>query len=125
MKLLNEMSRDKDNLPGTIIVSDLHNWEAGDSMETRESRMNFIRLSAILMDFSDHVAKQLQKASTLLVFTKLAPAQLKVLDQRLQEWYSELWRLENDQIVCESSDRKMIVHYFKQNNEYFLDSLQY
>ena len=124
MKHLNEMSRDKDNLPGTIVVADLHKLEAGDS-DNRDSRLRFIRLSAILIDFSEHVAQQLEKPSTLMVFSKLAAAQLKLLDNRLQEYYSELWRLETDRIVCESSKQQMIVNYFKQNNEYFLDSLQY
>ena len=123
MKHFNETSKDQDNLPGTIIVSDLHKL-AGDK-DDRHSRLKFIRLSAILMDFCDHIAQQNQKPSTLLVFSKLTPAQLKHLDSRLPEWFSELWRLENDRIVCESSKEKMIVNYFKQNNEYFLDSVQY
>ena len=126
MKQFNEMSKDKDNLHGTIIVSDLHKLCGGDrERDDRRSRLNFIRLSAILLDFSDHIAQLTQKPSTLLVFSKLAPAQLTLLDNRLEEFYSELWRLENNRVVCESSQEKMIVNYFKQNNEYFLDSVQY
>ena len=130
MKQFNEMSKDKDNLPSAITVTDLHKMGAGDTADTgdrddRRSRLKFIRLTAILMDFSDHIAQQIQKPSTLLVFSKLAPAQLKVLDPRLEDLYSELWRLERDRVVCESSKEKMVVNYFKQNNEYFLDSVQY
>ena len=124
MKHLSEMTKDKENLPGTIIVSDLHKLETGVG-DNRDSRMQFIRLSAILIDFSDYVAQQLQKPSTLVVFSKLDPAQMKLLDNRLQESYSELWSLETNRLVCESSKQKMIVNYFKQNNEYFLDSVQY
>ena len=128
MKQFNEMSKDKDNLPSAIIVTDLHRMDAGDTgdRDDRRSRLKFIRLSAILMDFSDHIATQIQKPSTLLVFSKLPPAQLKLLEEnRLQELYSELWRLEANRMECEYSKEKMIVNYFKQNNEYFLDSLQY
>ena len=124
MRHFNEMIKDKDSLPGTIIVSDLHKLGAGER-DDRQSRLKFIRLSAILMDFSDHIAQQTQKPSTLLVFSKLAPGHLNLPESRLQECFSEMWRLETNRLVCQSSREKMIVNYFKENNEYFLDSVQH
>ena len=124
MRHFSEMIKDKDSLPGTIIVSDLHKLGAGER-DDRQSRLKFIRLSAILMDFSDYIAQRIKKPSTLLVFSKLAPGHLNLPDSRLQERFTEMWRLETNRLVCESSREKMIVNYFKENNEYFLDSVQY
>ena len=119
-------SKDKNNLPNTIIVSDLDTLvEKSSGREDRDFLLGFIRLSAILVDFSHYFAKQNQTPSTLLVLSKLPSAKAKVLSNRQQEFYSEFWRVESDKISCQSSKNKMIVNFSKKDNEYFLDNLQY
>ena len=83
-------SKDKNNLPNTIIVSDLDTLvEKSSGREDRDFLLGFIRLSAILVDFSHYFAKQNQTPSTLLVLSKLPSAKTKVLSNRQQEFYSE------------------------------------
>ena len=98
---------------------------ASSSVEGRDHLLTFIKLSAILTDFSHHFARQNQKPSTLLVFSQLAPHKVKLLNNRLHQWYSEFWRVETTRITCESSKEKMIVNFLKKENQFFLDNLQY
>ena len=124
-----ELSSDKEKFPSTIIVSDLdklvlRSSQDGDKND-RDSRLMFLRLSAILTDFSDFLGQQNKKPSTLLVFSRLDPPQMKLVESRLQEWYSEIWRMEDGRISCESSKHKMIVNFSLENNQYCLDSLQF
>ena len=95
------------------------------SGEEKDHLLGFIKISAILTDFSHHFAEQNEKPSTLLVFSKLAAAKVQHLNNRLQNWYSECWRVEADNISCVSSKEKMIVNFLKRGNQYFLDNLQY
>ena len=97
----------------------------GGSWEEKDFLLTFMRLSAILVDFSNYFAQQNQKPSTLVVFSKLSSAKMKLLKNRLQDWYSEFWRIEANKISCESSREKMSVNFSMKDNEYFLDSLQY
>ena len=99
-KYFNELN--KTSFPDTIIVSDLERLVVSSSVEGRDHLLTFIKLSAILTDFSHHFARQNQKASTLLVFSQLAPHKVKLLNNRLHQWYSEFWRVETTRIICES-----------------------
>ena len=106
-------------------MSDLERLVANSSVEGRDHLLTFIKLSAILTDFSHYFARQNQKPSTLLVFSRLAPHNVKLLNNRLHQWYSEFWRVEANRISCESSKEKMIVNFLKKENQFFLDNLQY
>ena len=99
--------------------------EKSSGREDRDFLLGFIRLSAILVDFSHYFAKQNQTPSTLLVLSKLPSSKTKVMSNRQQEFFSEFWRVETDKISCQSSKNKMIVNFSKKDNEYFLDNLQY
>ena len=129
VKYLNSI--DEEACPGTLVVADLEKlvdkcFDPEQKISPdRQFSLNFAKISAILNDFCQYFATKLGKPTSLMVFSKMTRKREELLGDRLRLWFSETWEVSENKIICKSSSKPQTIHFFLNNNSYFLDKLEH